>query len=90
MSQRATPKQPSAIPPARAQKAALAALLSLFVPGLGQFWLKARWRGVLIFLMTPLLAFIINWALSNFKIGQVNVGGVTSTWLWFLLMLFWA
>jgi phosphonate ABC transporter permease subunit PhnE len=76
--------------PRRDQKAAVAALLSLIVPGLGQFRLKHRWRGVLIFTATLLLAFIINWALSNFKIGQVTIGGATSTWLWFLLMLFWA
>ena len=90
MSRSATPMQPPATPPARAQKAALAALLSLFIPGLGQFYLKQRWRGILIFAATPLLGFLINWALSNFKIGQMTVGGTTTTWLWFLLMLFWA
>ncbi|MCU0504146.1 MAG: hypothetical protein MUC51_20735 [Anaerolineae bacterium] len=77
-------------PPARAQKAALAALFSLIIPGLGQIYLKRRGRGILIFVATLLLGFIINWALDNFKVGRVTVGGATTTWLWFMLMLFWA
>ena len=36
--------------PLARQKAALAALLSLIIPGSGQFYLKQRWRGVLIFM----------------------------------------
>ncbi len=90
MSHSATSMQPPAPSPARAQKAALAALLSLIIPGLGQIYLKQRWRGILIFIATLLLGFLINWALDNFKIGRVTVGGATTTWLWFLLMLFWA
>ena len=50
--QRDTHAATHAPPPLSAQKAALAALLSLIIPGLGQIYLKQRWRGILIFIAT--------------------------------------
>ena len=68
----------------------LATILSIFIPGSGQFYLKKRWRGVIIFLVTAILAFVINWGLVNFKIGLVTLGAVSTSWLWLPLILFWA
>ncbi len=66
-----------------------ATILSLFVPGLGQFFLKHRWRSLLIFLATVILAFVIDWGLINFKTGQVTIAGLTTSWLWLPFILFW-
>ena len=66
------------------------ALFSLIVPGSGQFVLKQRWRGLVIFLTAAILAFVVNWAFVNFKIGQVKLGGTVTSWLWLVLVLFWA
>ncbi len=65
-----------------------AAWVSLLVPGLGQFLLGHLWKGVLIFATTPLLAFITSWALDR-HIGEVTLGGFTTSWLWLPLILFW-
>jgi phosphonate transport system permease protein len=67
----------------------LAALVSLVVPGAGQFLLGKRQRGIAIFLITLVLAFLINWALLNFKVGAIQAGGQTTSWLWSLLVLYW-
>jgi len=69
--------------------ATLPTLLSLIIPGLGQFVLKQRWRGIVIFLFTPLLAYVTHWGLDNFKIGQVKLGALTTSWLWLLFALYW-
>jgi len=65
-------------------------LLSALIPGSGQLYLRRYWRGALIFLAAALLTFVINWGLVNFKIGQVALGGLTTSWLWAPLALFWA
>ena len=67
----------------------LSAVLSLVIPGAGQFLSDRRWRGILILSSTLIFAFLINWAFDLFKIGKVAVGGVTTSWLWFVLALFW-
>jgi len=36
-----------------------------------------------------LLAYLINWGLINFKIGQVAWGGGVTSWLWLVWALFW-
>jgi phosphonate transport system permease protein len=72
-----------------AQNDRLAPLLSLVVPGAGQFVLGRRWRGILILLSTVTFAFLIYWALVNFETSKVVVGGLTTSWLWALLAAFW-
>jgi phosphonate ABC transporter permease subunit PhnE len=62
---------------------------SLLVPGLGQFLLKRRGRGLLIVLTTVVLIFLIDWSLVQQNIGKVSVGGLTTSWLWLPLILFW-
>ncbi len=63
--------------------------LSLIIPGLGQFLLKARWRGITIFAIAPLLLFLVKWAYDlPMKIGQVGGEGGFS-WLWLPAVLFW-
>ncbi|MBM3131155.1 MAG: phosphonate ABC transporter, permease protein PhnE [Chloroflexi bacterium] len=69
-------------------RAIFAAFLSLLIPGAGQWYLKSRWRGITIFGATITLAFLINWGLDNFKIGQIVAGGVTTSWLWIVFVLF--
>ncbi len=67
----------------------LAIFLSLIIPGSGQFILKKRWRGAVIFLAAVISAFIINWALVNYKIGLVTIGDAITSWQWLVLALFW-
>ena len=64
-------------------------LASVFVPGLGQFLLKHRGRGAVIFLTTLGLIFLILWGLAKLQIGSVTLGGFTTSWLWLPLALFW-
>ncbi len=67
----------------------LATILSIFIPGSGQLYLKHRWRGMIIFLATVILGFVINWGLANFKTGQITIGTFTTSWLWLPFILFW-
>ena len=62
---------------------------SLILPGLGQFILNKRWRGLLIFLATAVLGFLIYWSSVNQKIGNVTIGGIILSWLWLPLIMFW-
>lgn len=80
----------SATPPIRKQPGPAAVLLSVFIPGAGQLYLRRYWRGVVIFLTAALLAFVLNWGLVNFEIGQVQIGGLITSWLWLPFILFWA
>ncbi|MBI2758814.1 MAG: phosphonate ABC transporter, permease protein PhnE [Chloroflexi bacterium] len=68
---------------------ALTVLSSLILPGLGQFLLKKRGRGLMIFLATAVLAFLINWSFVHQNIGKVTLGGMATSWLWLALILFW-
>ena len=69
---------------------ALSVLFSLILPGLGQFFLKRRERGLLIFLTSAVLAFLIYWSLDKQEVGKINIGGMTTSWLWLPFILFWA
>jgi len=70
-------------------KAPLATLMSLIIPGSGQFMLGHRGRGLVIFLSTTIIAFLVNWALVNLKIGQITIGGLITSWLWLSFILLW-
>ncbi len=59
------------------QKTVLAALLSAILPGSGQFFLKRRYRGVIIFLSILLMIFIVAWNKQN--IWYIAVAAI---WLW--------
>ncbi len=76
-------------PPSSSTKASLAPVLSLLIPGAGQLYLKQLWRGLSILLATPVLVYVINWALVNFEIGKIAWGALTTSWLWMPLALFW-
>ncbi|MBI5300765.1 MAG: phosphonate ABC transporter, permease protein PhnE [Chloroflexi bacterium] len=73
---------------AQSSRALTAGFLSLVLPGAGQFYLKNRWRGIAIFGTAITLAYLIYWALDFFKIGQIEFGGVTTSWLWLVLVAF--
>ncbi len=73
--------------PAAASRAS--ALASLVVPGAGQFWLGRRGRGVVIALTALVLAFLVLWALGQ-HIGEAQLGGQVTSWLWLPFALFWA
>lgn len=68
----------------------LAALASLVIPGAGQLYLGARNAALAIFVTTLSLAFLIWFCLEYFRVGLFNVGSVTTSWLWLLLLVFWA
>jgi phosphonate transport system permease protein len=70
-------------------KPTLLIFASLAIPGLGQFLLNKRWRGVLILLTTAVLAFLINWSSVHQKVGLVTIGSIQTSWLWLPLILFW-
>lgn len=73
----------------RTSNAALAAVLSLLIPGAGQFVSGRRTRGVLILLAALLSAFLINWGLNLAATAKVVLEGVTTSWLWLVLAAFW-
>ena len=58
----------------------LIAFSSLIVPGLGQFLLKKRQRGFLIFVAAGLSTYLIDWSLVHQNIAKVNLGGWTTSW----------
>lgn len=64
-------------------------LASLLAPGLGQFLLKKRGTGLIVFLTAAASSFLIAWSLSRQNIGKVVVGNLTTSWLWLPLILFW-
>ena len=70
-------------------RGSLPVLLSLFVPGSGQYYLRRRGRAGLILGAVLVLAFLINWAQSVAKVGQVSIGSLTTSWLWLVLAFFW-
>jgi phosphonate transport system permease protein len=67
----------------------LVALLSFIIPGSGQFFLKDRQRGALILLSVVGQALLISWSFNHLNVGKTTVGGVTTSSLWILLILFW-
>jgi len=72
------------------RNAVVVTLLSLIVPGGGQFSVGQRGRGSAILLTTLAQCYLIYWAADNFKIAQVIIGSVKSSWLFLFLILFWA
>src|SRR5215510_14243923 len=62
---------------------------SLIIPGLGQFLLKKRGNGLVIFITTAISAFLINWSFTHQNIGKITLGTFTTSWLWLSLILFW-
>ena len=74
---------------AHKNKAPLASILSLIIPGAGQFYLGHRGRGTNILLAAVAQGYLIYWALDNFKVAQVITGGIQTSWLWLLFVLFW-
>jgi phosphonate transport system permease protein len=64
-------------------------LASLFIPGLGQFLLKKRSNGLLIFFTAFILTFLVYWSFAHQKIGKITLGGLSTSWLWLPLVLFW-
>lgn len=75
--------------PSTSQNPGIAALLSLIVPGAGQLYSRARNAAIAIFGMTVVMAFLIWFCLDNFHVGEIQLGGVTTSWLWLLLLAFW-
>lgn len=67
----------------------LSAFASLVIPGLGQFIEKRRWRSMVIFLAAIITVFLVNWGLTEYKIGQISAFGLETSWLWLPLILFW-
>jgi phosphonate transport system permease protein len=65
-------------------------LLSLIIPGAGQFVQGQRDRGALIMIATLVQSYLIYWGVDNFHIAQVMAGGVRLSWLLPFLILFWA
>lgn len=63
-----------------------AAIMSLIIPGAGQFYLGQRWRSLLIFLCGPFLGWLVYWAQTDQKYGLI---GGSFTWLWLPFGLFW-
>jgi phosphonate ABC transporter permease subunit PhnE len=64
-------------------------LSSLLIPGLGQFLSNKRGRGLMIFLSTAVLVYLVNWSLVHQNIGKIDIGGLETSWLWLPLILFW-
>ncbi len=64
-------------------------ILSIFIPGSGQFLLGKRSRGFVVFITTLILAFLINWTQVNLELGQVNLAGLVTSWLWIPFIFFW-
>ena len=63
----------------------LAAILSLLVPGAGQFYLRERSRAIAIFVTTLTVGAILFWAQDNFRFA---LGGITGIALWILFGMF--
>lgn len=61
----------------------------MLIPGLGQFLQKKHWRGLTIFLSFTILSFLISWSLNKYEIAEITIAGIKTSWLFFLLMIFW-
>ncbi|MBI5081419.1 MAG: hypothetical protein HZB17_08985, partial [Chloroflexi bacterium] len=76
---------------AQAKNPIVSSLLSLVIPGAGQVYLSQYTRGGIIFVMTLVLGYVIKWAAEGpSKVGEMELGGITTTWVWILLAAFWA
>ena len=76
---------------ARTKNPIVPSLLSLVIPGAGQIYLSQYTRGGIISVMTVVLGYVIKWSAEGpSKVGEMELGGVTTTWVWILLAAFWA
>ncbi len=80
----------TAVSSARSNNALLASVLSLIIPGAGQFYLGKRERGAIILGTLLVAGYLIHWALSNFGIAEMELSWGNTSWLWLVLALFWA
>ena len=71
------------------KSSAAAGGLSLLVPGLGHAYAGLRRRGAAIFITALTLALLIHWALVNFGLGLIDLGGAVASWLAIFLAVFW-
>lgn len=78
-----------AAPPPAAKNPNVAPVLSLIVPGAGQWYVGARSAGVAILATTGMLAFLIWFCLENFRVGLVELGTLRTSWLWLFFAAFW-
>ncbi len=76
--------------PAGARSPTLLGLLSLIIPGLGQFVGGRRERGVFVLLFAAALVALIDWSLVDQEIAVIQIGTFMTTWLWIPMALFWA
>ena len=76
--------------PVSARTSPLLSYSSVIVPGLGQFLSGKRGRGLMIVLTAAVLGYLLYWSFIEQEIGQVTLGGLTTSWLWLPLALFWA
>ena len=72
-------------PSSRPHNPLLAAILSLLVPGAGQFYICERSRGIALFVTTLACGVLIFWAQDNFRVA---VGGNMAIALWVVLGCF--
>src|SRR5450830_1409533 len=79
----------SSIPSSGSANPTLASVLSLIIPGAGQFYAKSRGRAALILGTTLGLAYLVQWGFDTFEIGTLQIGGITTSWLWLVLAFFW-
>ena len=68
----------------------LPAIASLIIPGLGQYLLGKRQRGIAILCSAAAQAFLIWWSFDHLHVSKVTLGTLTTSWLWVVLALFWA
>jgi phosphonate transport system permease protein len=62
---------------------------SLVLPGSGQFLLKKRSNGLLIFITAAISAFLINWSFVHQNVGKVSIGSLITSWLWLPFIFYW-
>jgi phosphonate transport system permease protein len=79
----------SPLTPTRTTGALLPTLLSLIIPGAGQYFQGQRGRGVLILVAALAQGYLIPWALDNYHIAETTVAGVPTSWLFILFALYW-
>ena len=76
-------------PPTRVTGAWLSPLLSLIIPGAGQYALGKRGRGLVILFTALAQGYLIPWALDNYRIAKTSLAGAATSWLFILFALFW-
>ncbi len=67
----------------------LPVLLSLIIPGAGQFYLKQRNRGLAIFAVFLIQFLLTSWAFDNYQVGLLVISAFETNWLWIFLVVFW-